>query len=63
MTCRMSSGSSSAEIAVDPTKSQNITVSCRRWASSRRGSDSLLWRAGAVAWSSAIALRTYEPAY
>ena len=28
MTCRMSSGSSSAEIAVDPTKSQNITVSC-----------------------------------
>ena len=34
MTSRMSSGSSRADIAVEPTRSQNMTVSCRRSAAS-----------------------------
>ena len=34
MISRISSGSSRADIAVDPTRSQNITVSCRRSAAS-----------------------------
>src|SRR5271157_1326950 len=33
---RMSSGSSRADIAVEPTRSQNITVSCRRSAAGRQ---------------------------
>ena len=36
MISRMSSGSSRADIAVEPTRSQNITVSCRRSAASVR---------------------------
>ena len=36
---RMSSGSSRADIAVEPTRSQNITVSCRRSAASALGSE------------------------
>ena len=34
----MSSGSSRAEIAVEPTRSQNITVNCRRSTASAVGS-------------------------
>ena len=34
MTCRISSGSSRADIAVEPDESQNMTVSCRRSAAS-----------------------------
>ena len=37
MIARMSSGSSRADIAVEPTRSQNITVSCRRSAASAVG--------------------------
>src|ERR1700757_2769958 len=37
MTARRSSGSSRADSAVEPTRSQNITVSCRRSAASTRG--------------------------
>ena len=37
MTSRRSSGSSRAESAVEPTRSQNITVSCRRSASTGAG--------------------------
>src|SRR5215472_3238268 len=46
MTSRRSSGSSAAERAVEPTRSQNITVSCRRSAA----------EAGA-AWSTGVAAR------
>src|SRR5436190_8887197 len=42
MTSRMSSGSSRAEIAVDPSRSRNITVSCRRSASGCGGGASTL---------------------
>ena len=38
MIARMSSGSSRADIAVEPTRSQNITVSWRRSAASGAGS-------------------------
>src|SRR6516162_10149351 len=37
MTSRRSSGSRRAESSVEPTRSQNITVSCRRSASARTG--------------------------
>jgi hypothetical protein len=37
MTSRRSSGSSRADSAVEPTRSQNITVSCRRSASAGVG--------------------------
>ena len=40
MTSRMSSGSSRADIAVEPTRSQNITVSWRRSAASGFGAGS-----------------------
>src|SRR5262252_1431903 len=44
MTSRRSSGSSAAERAVEPTRSQNITVSCRR-STAEAGA---AWSAGAV---------------
>jgi hypothetical protein len=54
MTSRKSSGSSRAESAVEPTRSQNITVSCRRSApSARRGAGTA---AGAGAATSPIGL-------
>src|SRR5499427_4083984 len=56
MTSRKSSGSSRAESSVEPTRSQNITVSCRRSASA--GTTGAVWASGcgAGALSSAIAL-------
>jgi hypothetical protein len=48
-TARRSSGSSRADSAVEPTRSQNITVSCRRSAPSTRGAGDDVTGAGAPA--------------
>src|SRR5262252_9120681 len=48
MTSRKSSGSMRAESSVEPTKSQNMTVSCRRSAASARGGDDGTAGAGAA---------------
>ncbi len=58
MTSRRSSGSSRAESAVEPTRSQNITVSCRRSASAGAGASrdaAVTAAAGTAAPSAAIA--------
>src|ERR1700752_4361873 len=49
MTSRKSSGSSRADSAVEPTRSQNITASCRRSAASTRGVAGLATGVGAAA--------------
>src|SRR5271169_6106917 len=63
MIARTSSGSSRAEIAVEPTRSQNITVSWRRSAASGFGAGSAAGRsaAGRPADSSRIARNSFLP--
>ena len=58
MTSRMSSGSSRADSAVEPTRSQNITVSWRRSAASggaARGSPAARRGPGAAEFAIAVA--------
>src|ERR1700739_1196680 len=49
MTSRRSSGSRRDESSVEPTRSQNITVSCRRSATSTRGAAGAMSGAGVAA--------------
>src|SRR6516164_2905921 len=55
MTSRKSSGSSRAESSVEPTRSQNMTVSCRRSAASTGGAATLAADPGATPPSAAMA--------